>query len=522
MPGGAWQRLAAPAVFLWLALAAAPCLAQSALGQLEQAAGQNVTVPDVPAPTAVDGQSRQQQQPAAKQVPVVPDTRTVVTGTLIQGLGDAMYNPQALAKSRAINQKAMAAQQEVDAAHAWQALKDEQQRETDFQKQHAGIMASFGGTVGTAGEGFHLPASDEALRAAASAGFDTPIGGTPPGDHHDAPGPLASTGKPTPFFGDKLPAQDVRLLVEPENDPHVVDLRKAKEFVVRSLKEHEPGNAAPAKAATPATPATHPNLTSYPGIMAPGEPIIEPGPTPQQCAVLHRRLQNYLTQQQRFYKTILLASDQLDSWERQSRAALVHAMKDGLEYFTGVGLRALDEAGKAADAELLVLNSKRAQMLKDGVEVGPLEAAIRNLKHASSRGKLADALGGTVDAKSFLADGATVMVEQLSSAHDAVQAMLEDPRYSQYFQDTLPESRLAADIGTLVASSKIFSKWGAEKVPLIALAQLAVNETYNGMDFYLGFQRWRQANKINGKVLESAQSLQRHIDETATESLACR
>ena len=55
---------------------------------------------------------------------------------------------------------------------------------------------------------------------------------------------------------------------------------------------------------------------------------------------------------------------------------------------------------------------------------------------------------------------------------------------------------------------------GGRKVPLIAGVELAINESYNALDWYLSYRRLAEANAINGRVLAAAKQLQSDIDDT--------
>jgi hypothetical protein len=98
-------------------------------------------------------------------------------------------------------------------------------------------------------------------------------------------------GSATPFFGDTMLVEELRLLVNPENDPNVVDLRQATTYVAENIKNTPPSGAG-SKTADGA---------------AKGEPIVR---SPA-CTKLTLRLTSYLNQRNQFHKTILLAQEQL-------------------------------------------------------------------------------------------------------------------------------------------------------------------------------------------------------------------
>jgi hypothetical protein len=61
----------------------------------------------------------------------------------------------------------------------------------------------------------------------------------------------------------------------------------------------------------------------------------------------------------------------------------------------------------------------------------------------------------------------------------------------------------------------------AKKIPVIAGIELAINQTYNAMDWLLSFNRIMDANSINGKVLDTARQIQKNIDNTNVELDGC-
>ncbi len=73
----------------------------------------------------------------------------------------------------------------------------------------------------------------------------------------------------------------------------------------------------------------------------------------------------------------------------------------------------------------------------------------------------------------------------------------------------------------IAASNAVFGKWVAKKIPVIAGIELAINQTYNAMDWYLSFNRIMDANSINGKVLDTARQIQKNIDNTVIELKGC-
>lgn len=143
------------------------------------------------------------------------------------------------------------------------------------------------------------------------------------------PGAPAS-GNGTPFFGDTMPIEDIQTLLNPENNPDIVDLRGATNYVAENIRKDSPGIV---------------DLLRQNEPEGNGEPIIQK----PDCKDLPRQLKGFTNQRQQFQKTIDLSQNEVDLWETANRNALINAAKDGLEYFTGQWLEKLTNRGKAAD-----------------------------------------------------------------------------------------------------------------------------------------------------------------------------
>ncbi len=422
------------------------------------------------------------------------NVKAMFVGALFEGLLTSLFTPPNA--HTANSQEALAAQQQAAALAAQQAAYQRAQ-EAAFQAQHDKMMQSFKQLDGSQGGGVAfkglsdstlafktLDSDAETMAANARKPFDTA---------GSAPSPAKTSAQATPFFGDTMPLKDIQLLVNPENDPRVVDLREAHSFMVKNLKNDKEmkGN---------------------------GKPIVKA----PDCAKLRKKMNGFVTQQEKFYKTVTMAQEQLTSWETQNRNALVNAAKDGIEYFTGRLLDCLANRGKAAERLQRIYEKNAAQMARDGLDVAAIEAKIQRLKVLSSAGKIAELTGNIKDWQTFIKDGMSSLVAQLTSSNQEIQGMLDDPQMQKYFETESPELKTLLDISNIAAANKVFGKWVAKKVPLIAGVELSINETYNGLDFWLSFKRMTEANKINGKVLAAAKSLQHHIDDTALELQDCR
>ena len=98
---------------------------------------------------------------------------------------------------------------------------------------------------------------------------------------------------------------------------------------------------------------------------------------------------------------------------------------------------------------------------------------------------------------------------------------MEDPELAKYLTTEAPGLNALLDLSKLAASSQVFGKWVARKLPLVAGLEISIKQLYNATDWYLSFQHIRESNEINGRVLAAARSLQQSIDDTRLAYSAC-
>ncbi|QEM67575.1 hypothetical protein FO488_05025 [Geobacter sp. FeAm09] len=452
-------------------------------------------------------------KPAAKQLrpPSVSQEaqmKSMIVGGIFQGLIANMGT------SRKGNSPAFRSLMEQHDSSVQAARKAEERRraeEAEFQAERDRALGAYKGLEGASALGFKdadsgldfktLDGGAETMAAAARQPFDTAVGGAPPVS-------AVAVGRGTPFFGETMPETDLRLLADPENDPRVVDLRNAVAYTAGNLKEDG------------AEPVPRQDKEDKKGKKAKGEgePIIEP----PDCAALSRKLGSFLEQRNKFHTTILLAQNQVDEWAATNRGALVNAAKDGIEYFTGNLLEALANRGKAAERLQEIYTRNASRMAAEWVDILALEAKIRRLQFLSSAGKAAEVAGQVNDWQTFVKDGMSALLAQLTSSNQEVREILEDPKVGKYFQTESPELNALLDISKIAAANRVFGSWVKKQLPVIGLAEISLKQLYNGTEWAASFYRLAKANDINGNVMESAKALQRRIDDTRIALKACR
>lgn len=448
---------------------------QSAIGQLEKMTGQKII-----------------RGAASSSIPS-GSLNNMVAGALIQGVLSSLFSSKPVD-----NQKEIQAQQQASELAAQQAAEQQRIKEANEQAEYDKMMGSYRllddsqilnlKTLDNTNPDINmLNGEAETLASDAQKQFEVTA---------EAPmsGPVIP-GNATPFFGDAMPIEDIQTLVNLENNPNVVDLRDAKQFVdgknikdneeiVTILRQFEPdGN---------------------------GEPISQK----PDCIKLGNQLKGYTNQRQQFQKTINLSSNELDIWETANRNAMMNAAKDGLEYFTGQLLEGLTNRGKAADRLQQVYDQNLKKMTSDGVNVAELQAKIEKLRAISSAGSIAELASNMNDWQTFIKDGASSLITNLSGLNTEINVLLEDPKMSKYFETEKPELNTLLDISKLAASNMVFGKWVAKKIPVIAAIEISIKQAYNGLDYFLSLNRILKAQKINGGVLDAAKYIQKNIDKT--------
>lgn len=414
-----------------------------------------------------------------------------VVGTIFQSLLTSLFSDDEG------NQKAALAAKAAALAAAQQAAEQQREQARAAQAAYEKMMQSFKQLDDSQGMAFQtlpddsmgfktLDGNAETLEANARKPFDTASAKTA--------SKTVTVGGATPFFGDTMPKKDIRFLLNPENDPNVVDLRNAVSYVARNIKN-----------------GTDPEH-------AKGGPILR-GPS---CKQLTKRLAAYINQRKQFQKTIDLAQSQLNIWEKANRDALLSAAKDGLNYLTGELFEAFQMRSKAADRLQRILAKNAKQMARDGLNVAAIEAKINRLRLLSSTGRLTDLAHNMTDWQDFIKNGLSSLMAQLTSSNQEIREMLEDPRMQRYFGQETPALNALLDITKIAASYKVLGKWVAEKMPVVGGIELATNLIYDGTAYFISFHRLSKADKINGRVMDTARYIQQNIDDTSLALRSCQ
>ncbi len=391
--------------------------------------------------------------------------KAALAGTLFQSLITTLFASDPETKAPAEQAAAEAAARAEEARKA---------RDAEAQAAYLRMMASYKQLEG---------AQDTAFRDLGSGGLalksldDQAL---------DARAPFDTAAAPTPFFGDTMPIQDIRFLANPGNDPRLVDLRQAKEWVAASLKQDAPKV----------------------------EAALKPQARTPDCDRLARTLEGSVQQRTRFQKTVQSAQEQVEIWEAANRAALLKAAQDGMEALTGTVLDAASRRAEAAGRLERILDANAGKMTAQGLDVAEIRAKVQRLRRLSSAGELLDFTRTMGDWQGFLKDGLSALAAQMEGTNRDLEPLFADPRMKDYFGGDSPALHALLDLSRLAASNKVAGKWVARKIPVIAGVELAINETYDALGWYLSFRRIAESQAINGRVLAAAESIQQRIDGT--------
>ncbi|MBN1904678.1 MAG: hypothetical protein JW927_06240 [Deltaproteobacteria bacterium] len=419
------------------------------------------------------------------------DMRMMVVGTIFESLLTSIFMDNS-----ARDKAELEARQKAQALAMQQALQLEKERAALAQAEYDKMMQLYKRLDSGRGVAYKTLSNTalsykgldddlESMAADAREPFDTAS------DDVNDSGSI-TTGGGTGFFGDTMPIEQIELLVNPENNPNVVDLRDAVEYVAKNIKDE---NQRPVEDKN--TEKSEP------------EKVLKP-----ECRDLPQRLNSYIEQRAKFQKTIEMAQVELTTWQTANRNALLNAAKDGLEVFVGDLLEGFTKRAKAAERIKRILEKNVGQMAKDGVNVTEIQAKIERLKILSSAGKSIETAGSIKDWQVFIKDGLSGLMEQLTSSNQEIKKILEEPMIQKYLETDTPELKAMLDISRIAASANVFGKWVAKRMPIIAGIELAINQLYNATDWYLSYRNLAEAHKINGKIMDSARYIQKNIDDT--------
>lgn len=469
--------------------------AQSALDQLVNTEGAHVgNIPMPSAPTPVYGTSS-----VKSSVPAVSSSPgAILTTGIMQMLLTKMLSPD----TKQQQADAAAKQAELDRIAA-EAEKQRQIEAALAQERYEKMMQLYKPVPGsqslevktldsTADLDFKtLDGKAEQMSADARRQFESS------GNDHSLP----EIKDGNDFFGIPVSSPEFQTLVNTENDPNIVDLTKANNYINENI----------AKEASPKVE----NLKK-------DDPAKVKKELPEgYCSSLQNKLSGFIETRAKFQKTINLTQNELNKWKEQNNAALWNAAKSGVSLVTDIFLKHLDlRKNNATDIK------KYLEALPLGKTPGVTDNYMKILdqviNYKYNLPKTAENIKKAADYAYLLRDATQIMAEEIAKSDKDVASMLNDPKFKSLLNTGNPE----VDAGQFttgkiaevflegpVLKEKLVSAF-SKTMPIVAWCQFAVDQTYNATDWILSYKNICDLNSVSGKETESAQYLQNKIFET--------
>lgn len=424
----------------------------------------------------------------------------MVTSTLLQGIFSGLFSSNQQQQQKEQQQKLLAEQQKLKAmaeAALQKKIKDSIDHLNYFK-----LMSSYkllqGGSAGLNIK--KLDGDMEALRAGAGSQFDGGI------QVNDTLTVSAGTG----FFGTKMDSVQIKTLIDPDNDSVIADINNAELFIRENAK------------------ADSVRIARLTDSIAKNT-VKAPLPKNLPCDKLQARLNNYLTQRDKFHKTILTTQKELMEWKQKNTDALWNAATSGFELLFSKFLSNISLKGvQAENIRIRLLKNEEALRAK-GVDfdkyMGVLNQRVFTANHlAKEVAEFKDA----VEYDAFFRDAVQAGVSKIAETDTVYQQILQDSTVTQMLNDggfaEIDAGQFAAGkaIEKILASHFLKNLKGfTNKIPYVTYAQFATDMIYNATDWWLSYQRIRQLREVSGQETRAAMGLQMHIEATLNQFRDC-
>lgn len=413
---------------------------------------------------------------------------------LFQGLLDGvMQGP----KNNAPSRQQQEAQQEAQRQQQMQREQKERElefaRQKDFAEKKDQLLGTLkGSSMGMLVDFKNLDGDAETMRKAASDSFD---------QSSVATGKIEiSTG--TNFFGTTLTEPEISTLMEPENDPIIVDLREANTFVVQSLKQ---------------------NKEAMKKIEKPKKEEKKQKIERRECKEIITKYNKQVGDMQKFQKQIEFTKSQLDEWKQKNDAAFWNAVVDGSSFAVGEFFDYLKETRRGAENIKGNLELIETKLIKGNVYTpAQIESLKRklNLRMAEyTIAKYTSEFSNITDYIDYVKNVIQSSVTKIGETDTDIKELLSNPKVKEYLSE-YP----AIDAAQFLAGKSMttfLAKKGFSKYSYVGIAQLVVNTAYNATDMYLSYKNICTLRNASGKELESAKYIQSQITDTYNKIIEC-
>lgn len=348
-----------------------------------------------------------------------------------------------------------------------------------------------------------LDGDDESMRADAGKAFDgNAISDTAGG---------VQFFRGTDFFNSNVAKTDIY----PEKDSVMLDIHNSDKF----LKEHEISDSA--------------KIAGLKNDTLRNSPKNNPEKKNIDCNMLQQKLNDYLTQRDKFHKTIISTQTDLTEWQKRNNEALWNAAYSGAEFFFdqkfGDLLEKVDMKGAEAENIKERLMPYMDALKKNGVDVDNyLKTLNARIFSKDFLAKDVETFKDAAEYDAFFRDAIQAGIMKVSETDSSYDKILNDSRVKILLNT---EEHPGVDAGQFAAGKGLEKLLESQflknllkfddKIPYVKYAQLAVDEAYNAYDWYLSYQRIKEAHETSGKELQAAAGLQMLIDKTIDQVKGC-
>ncbi len=435
---------------------------------------------------------------SSKPVVITPanNLNMMVAGTLMQGLLNGIFSSDQKAQQQKQQQQQLLLQQQ-QIKLAQEQAKQKKIKDSADHAMFLKLMDSYKPVEGSQKLDFkNLNGDMETMSKNAREQFD---GLTVPND-------TSKIGHQTNFFGTQMDSAQINTLVDPDKDSVILDINNADKFI----KEN--------KILDSAKVANLKNDTAKKTILNSAKTNIE-------CETLQKRLDNYFMQRDKFHKTIISTQTDLEEWKKKNNSALWNAAQSGFEFVFsqkfGDLLKTVEDKGaKARNIEQRLL-PYMDQLREKGVDVdGYLKTLRARTFNSDFLAKDVKKFGDAIEYDAFFRDAVQAGIAKVADTDTDYEKILKDPNVEMVLNDGHP----LVDVGQFIASKGIEKILETEflknlitfnnKIPYVAYAQLAVDEAYNALDWYLSYKQIKQLHEVSGQELQATMNLQMNIDKT--------
>lgn len=472
---------------------------QSALKQLEQAAGRSISSVNVPMPGAPSPVSSVGS--AAKTISSSTSISNMVSGFMIESLFNSIFSP--------------APQKSAAELEAERLEKERLEREAEIQRQaeiarqqqiHDKLMNSSKSLDDSDPLDFKtLDGEMETIRKEAADQFES--GGTG--------GSGNNNGLGTAFFGIPLSDADVQIALDPENTPVYRDVSTAVEESDEYLtNEHD----------------TVRKISSPSPTQAKGEPIV---PKPD-CKALSQKLERYQKDIVRFNGWNKGTLTELDKWKEQNDDAFWNVVTDGAGAAFDVFTDYLDETRSSALGIKNVLEANEAKFIRDKIftpeDITKYKALLdQRITTSKITGVAKDLMEPWeyVDVTRNTLQGTTELIAKTDGDCMQIINVLKE-------QGMLSETPWV-DAGQFLAG-KVIDKFlkspkivippnllvkGLTKVPYVNAAQIIVDEAYNVTDWVLSYKNICTLREADGMATGAMRKIINDMDNIRIQLMDC-